>query len=278
MKPCPAQIVVALEELRLRVNRCPALAKLRATMQRHDVLANRPVEPFQERGRDLLEWNQLATPKTTRRVTDSRRRRALFDNLPTHSRVRHDRDFLGRPGLLPLMKWNRRQRRPLSAQTGMAPIHRLTRGPAMSQPAGCAARPMYSSPILRAWRRRLRASGAIRAPWRCVQCWPELFEVALAHIRMLLAGEAVRFIEFDIVVETLVRTFCIGRAGLITASSTHRCTVVGWTPSMRATASGHKPSSSSDGWRVGLSLPEFSGRSKPCRNDRRRFPCAACIG
>jgi len=56
----PAQIVVALEKLRLRVERRPALGEsARLAMQWRDALPNRPVEAFQERGRNLLERDQL---------------------------------------------------------------------------------------------------------------------------------------------------------------------------------------------------------------------------
>ena len=52
----PAQIVIALEKLRLRIERRPTLGETaRLAMQRRDVLPNRPVESFQKRGRDLFE-------------------------------------------------------------------------------------------------------------------------------------------------------------------------------------------------------------------------------
>jgi len=60
----PAQIVIALEYLRLRIESRPALGETaRLAMQRRDVLPNRPVEALQERGRDLPERDQslLAT-------------------------------------------------------------------------------------------------------------------------------------------------------------------------------------------------------------------------
>ena len=56
----PAQIVVAFEKLRLRIESRPALGEtVRPATQRRDVLPNRPVEAFQERSRDLLERDQF---------------------------------------------------------------------------------------------------------------------------------------------------------------------------------------------------------------------------
>ena len=54
------QVVVALEELGLCIQRCPTLREApRLAMQRHHVLAQRPVQAFEQRGRNLLEWDQL---------------------------------------------------------------------------------------------------------------------------------------------------------------------------------------------------------------------------
>ncbi len=56
----PAQVVIALEKLCLRIKSRPALGETaRLAMQRRDMLTNRPVEAFQERGRDLFERNQF---------------------------------------------------------------------------------------------------------------------------------------------------------------------------------------------------------------------------
>ncbi len=56
----PAQIVIALEKLRLRIKPRPTLRETaRLAMQRRDLLPNCPVEPFQERGRNLLERDQF---------------------------------------------------------------------------------------------------------------------------------------------------------------------------------------------------------------------------
>jgi hypothetical protein len=56
----PAQVVVALEKLGLRLQRGAALGETpRLPMQRYDVLADCPVQAFQQRGRDLFERNQL---------------------------------------------------------------------------------------------------------------------------------------------------------------------------------------------------------------------------
>ena len=56
----PAQIVIALKKLRLRIENRPALGEtVRLATQRRDVLPNRPVEAFQERSRDLLERDQF---------------------------------------------------------------------------------------------------------------------------------------------------------------------------------------------------------------------------
>ena len=57
----PAQVVIALEKLRLRIESRPTLGETaRLAMQRRDVLPNRPIEAFhQERGRDLPERDQV---------------------------------------------------------------------------------------------------------------------------------------------------------------------------------------------------------------------------
>ena len=56
----PAQVVITLEKLRLGIERRLTLGETaRLAMQRRDVLPNRPVEPFQERGRDLLQLVQF---------------------------------------------------------------------------------------------------------------------------------------------------------------------------------------------------------------------------
>ena len=50
----PAQIVVAFEKLRLRIERSPALGETAClAMQWHNVLADCPVQALQKRGRDL---------------------------------------------------------------------------------------------------------------------------------------------------------------------------------------------------------------------------------
>jgi uncharacterized membrane protein len=47
----PAQVVITLEKLRLCIERRPTLGETaRLAMQRRDVLSNRPVQAFQERG------------------------------------------------------------------------------------------------------------------------------------------------------------------------------------------------------------------------------------
>jgi hypothetical protein len=56
----PAQFVIALEKMCFRIKNRPALGETaRLAMQRRDVLSNRPVELFPQRGRDLFEWNQF---------------------------------------------------------------------------------------------------------------------------------------------------------------------------------------------------------------------------
>ena len=56
----PAQVVVTLEKLCLRLKCCPTLGETaRLAMQRRDLLPKRPVEPFQKGSRDLLERNQI---------------------------------------------------------------------------------------------------------------------------------------------------------------------------------------------------------------------------
>ena len=56
----PAQVVIALEKLRLRIERRPTLGETaRLAMQRRDVLTNRSIEAFQERGRNLFERSDV---------------------------------------------------------------------------------------------------------------------------------------------------------------------------------------------------------------------------
>ena len=56
----PAQVVVALEKLCLRIKSRPTFGETaRLAMQRRDVLPDRSVESFQKRGRDLLERDQF---------------------------------------------------------------------------------------------------------------------------------------------------------------------------------------------------------------------------
>ena len=89
----PAQVVIALEKLRLRIERRPTFGETaRLAMQRRDLLPNRPVEPFQKRGRDLFERDQFFDAKNHPSGHCCQTPpRALFDNLPvTHSRIRHD--------------------------------------------------------------------------------------------------------------------------------------------------------------------------------------------
>ena|SRR5215831_4570629 len=89
----PAQVVIALEKLCLRIKSRPTFGETaRLAMQRRDMLTNRPVEPLQKRSRDLFERDQFFDakyhPSGHRYQTPPR---ALFDNLPvTHSRIGHD--------------------------------------------------------------------------------------------------------------------------------------------------------------------------------------------
>ena len=60
----PAQIVIALEKLRLCIERRPTFGETaRLAMQRRNVLPNRSVESFQKRGRDLFKRDQFFDAK-----------------------------------------------------------------------------------------------------------------------------------------------------------------------------------------------------------------------
>jgi hypothetical protein len=66
----PAQIVVTLEKLRLPIKSSPTLGETaRLAMRRRDLLANRPVQAFQERGRDLLELDQFFLPSISSKIS-----------------------------------------------------------------------------------------------------------------------------------------------------------------------------------------------------------------
>ena len=56
----PAQVVVALEKLCLRIKSRPTFGETaRLTMQRRDRLTDRPIQAFQKRGRDLFQRDQF---------------------------------------------------------------------------------------------------------------------------------------------------------------------------------------------------------------------------
>lgn len=60
----PAQIVIALEKLCLRIKRRPTFCETaRLAMQWHDVLSQRSVQSLQQRGRDLFERDQFFDAK-----------------------------------------------------------------------------------------------------------------------------------------------------------------------------------------------------------------------
>ena len=93
---CPvfaAQVVVTLEELRLCIERGATLGKTaRFAVQRHDVLAERPIESLQQRSRDLGERDQLRDADNhAPGHRDQAASLALLDHLSIpQTRIRHD--------------------------------------------------------------------------------------------------------------------------------------------------------------------------------------------
>ena len=96
-----AQVVIALKELRVRIKCRATLGKTaRLAMEWRDVLADRPIESFQQRGRDARQWQQFRAAEDD--APGQRHAAAafvLFDHLPiTQAWIRHNARFFGSAG------------------------------------------------------------------------------------------------------------------------------------------------------------------------------------
>ena len=94
------QIVVTLEQLHLSLKRRSTLGEIPSpAMQRRDLLSDRPIEPLEQRGRDLWERDRLFISEDH---SSAHRHQsppfALFDHLPVAQPwVRHNPWFFRSP-------------------------------------------------------------------------------------------------------------------------------------------------------------------------------------
>ena len=214
----PAQVVVTLEKLRLRIERRPTFGETaRLTMQGHDVLSNRPIEPFQQRGRDWLERDQFFDAEHDPSGDgDQTPPRPLFDHLPVaHSRVRYDLRIFRAARPLALEEVDQDGEDHCQREQVGLPTVRGPQGPAISSESPGRAFDQFRRRLLRARADdHFQHQAGLAGHCDVRPMLADFFQVTLLLVRMLLAGEAVEFIQFDILRRNACDNLPVGGFGL----------------------------------------------------------------